>query len=88
VTDSADYRMDSASMIADNVLLLRRRGESAELRPTLTVLKMRSAAHDTDAHDLLIEPLGDIQVRQGRMNAVKDMAPAQRFDSVAGEDDP
>lgn len=89
VTDSADYRMDSASMIADNVLLLRRRGESAELRPTLTVLKMRSAAHDTDAHDLLIEPLGDIQVRQGHMDAAKDIAVAQQhFDSVAGEADP
>jgi circadian clock protein KaiC len=88
LTESAEYRMDTAAMVADNVLLLRRRGESGVLRRTLTVIKMRFAVHDTDAHDMQIEPLSDIQVRPRRTDAARDLVALQHVDPVAGEGDP
>lgn len=62
VVEGPEYLADSISMAADNVLLLRQRGEGEHLRRTLAILKMRYSVHDAAIHDFLIAPPHGIQV--------------------------
>ena len=62
VVEGPEYLADSISMMADNVLLLRQRGEGEHLRRTLAILKMRYSVHDAAIHDFLIAPPHGIQV--------------------------
>lgn len=62
VVEDPEYGADSISMVADNVVLPRQRGEGEYLRRTLAVLKMRYSVHDVTIHDFLVTPPHGIQV--------------------------